>query len=88
VELSEGHGLVQIQAPVAWMDRTLADIDLRKKYEVNLVAIKRPVKKQTPEGEETVEEQVLDLPMPHTKIREGDVLVLVGTTESLAALPT
>jgi len=52
------------------------------------VAIKRPVKKQTPEGEEVVEEQVLDLPMPHTKICEGDVLVLVGTTESLSALPT
>jgi len=70
------------------MDRTLAEIDLRKKYEVNLVAIKRPVKKQTPEGEEVVEEQVLDLPMPHTTIREGDVLVLVGTNESLADLPT
>ena len=52
------------------------------------MAIKRPVKKQTPEGEEVVEEQVLDLPMPHTKICEGDVLVLVGTTESLSALPT
>ena len=88
VELSEGHGLVQIRAPEAWQDRTLSEIDLRKKYEVNLVAIKRPVKKQTPEGEEVVEEQVLDLPMPHTTIREGDVLVLVGTTESLSALPT
>jgi len=88
VELSEGHGLVQIQAPAAWQGRTLAEIDLRKKYEVNLVAIKRPVKKQTPQGEEVVEEQVLDLPMPHTTIREGDILVLVGTTESLSALPT
>jgi len=87
VELSEGHSLVQIRAPEAWQDRTLSEIDLRKKYEVNLVAIKRPVKKQTPQGEEVVEEQVLDLPMPHTKIREGDVLVLVGTTESLSALP-
>ena len=88
VELSEGHGLVQIRAPEAWQGRTLNEIDLRKKYEVNLVAIKRPVKKQTLEGEEVVEEQVLDLLMPHTKIREGDVLVLVGTTESLSALPT
>jgi len=88
VELSEGHGLVQILAPEVWIGRTLAEIDLRKKYEVNLVAIKRPVKKQTPEGEEIVEEQVLDLPMPHTTIREGDVLVLVGATESLSALPT
>ena len=88
VELSEGHGLVQIRAPAAWIDRTLAEIDLRKKYEVNLVAIKRPIQRVAEDGKEIIEEQVLDLPMPHTTIREGDVLVLVGTTESLAALPT
>ena len=88
VELSEGHSLVQIRAPAVWFDRTLSEIDLRKKHEVNLVAIKRPVKRQDSSGGEVVEEQVLDLPMPHTTIREGDVLVLVGTTESLAALPT
>jgi len=88
LELSEGHSLVQLRAPVVWHDRTLGEIDLRKKYEVNLVAIKRPVKSLGKGGEEIVEQQVLDLPMPHTKIREGDILILVGTTESLSALPT
>jgi len=38
------------------------------------------------EGEEP-QEQVLDLPMAHTMIREGDILVLVGSTESLQNLP-
>jgi trk system potassium uptake protein TrkA len=88
LELSEGHSLVQIRAPAVWYDRTLSDIDLRKKHEVNLVAIKRPIKRQGPGGEESIEEQLLDLPMPHTTIREGDVLLLVGATENLAALPT
>ena len=88
LELSVGHSLVQIRAPAAWWDWTLGEIDLRKKYEVNLVAIKRPVTTQDKDGREIVEEQVLDLPMPHTTIREGDILVLVGATESLSALPT
>ncbi len=82
--LSEGHSLIQIRAPKAWHNKTLGEIDLRRKYEVNLVAIRRPVKGA--EGEEP-QEQVLDLPMAHTMIREGDILVLVGSTESLQNLP-
>jgi trk system potassium uptake protein TrkA len=87
LELAAGHGLIQIRAPQEWHNRTLGEIDLRKQYEVNLVAIRRPLKSRGPEGEETIEEQVLDLPMAHTTIRDGDILVLVGSTESLAALP-
>jgi trk system potassium uptake protein TrkA len=87
LELAEGHSLIQIRAPEAWYDRTLGDVDIRKKYEVNLVAIKRPVTTKDREGRERTEEEVLDLPMAHTTIREGDVLVLVGATESLESLP-
>ncbi len=88
LELAEGHSLMQIRAPKAWHNRTLGDIDLRKKHEVNLIAIKRPVKKTDEQGDEVTTEEVIDLPMAHTVIRQGDVLVLVGTTESLEALPT
>jgi len=89
LQLSEGHSLVQIRAPAAWHDKTLGEIDLRRKYEVNLVAIKRPVRVRNEDGQEVVEEEeLLDLPMAHTIIREGDVLVLVGATESVANLPT
>jgi len=88
LELAEGHSLIQIRAPADWVGRTLGEIDLRRKHEVNLVAIKRRIVSRTPEGGETVEQQVVDLPMAHTVIREGDVLVLVGSTESLASLPS
>ena len=88
LELAEGHSLIQIRAPADWVGRTLGEIDLRRKHEVNLVAIKRTVVSRTPEGGETKEQQVVDLPMAHTVIREGDVLVLVGSTESLASLPS
>lgn len=88
LELAEGHSLIQIRAPADWYGRTLGEIDLRRKHEVNLVAIKRQVISRTPEGGQTVEQQVVDLPMAHTVIREGDVLVLVGSTESLGSLPS
>jgi len=90
--LSEGHSLIQIRAPKVWHNKTLGDIDLRRKHEVNLVAIRRGVQTEEAEGEEgetkETTEEVLDLPMAHTVIREGDILVLVGETESLRNLPT
>jgi trk system potassium uptake protein TrkA len=86
--LAEGHDLIQIRAPAEWHDRTLGEIDLRRKYEVNLVAIKRTVRTRNEAGEEVESEEVVDLPMAHTIIREGDVLVLVGGSASLANLPT
>jgi trk system potassium uptake protein TrkA len=87
--LSEGHSLIQIHAPAAWHDKTIGEVDLRRKYEVNLVAIRRPVRKPAKEGDEDAgrEEEVLDLPMAHTIIRAGDILVIVGATESLENLP-
>jgi len=87
VELSEGHSLMQVKAPKPFHNKTLAQIDLRKKYKVNLVAIKKQVSAVRAQGDETVEEQVIDVPMADTVIRPDDILVLVGATENLARLP-
>jgi trk system potassium uptake protein TrkA len=87
VELTEGHSLVQMKAPKIFHNKTLGQIGLRKKYKVNLVAIKKQVSTVRAQGEETTEEQVIDVPMADTVIRPDDILVLVGATENLAKLP-
>jgi len=88
LELAAGHSLVQLNAPQEWHNRTLGQIDLRKKYEVNLVAIRRRVKVRGQDGQQAVRERIIDLPMAGTTIQPNDVLVLVGSTESLAKLPS
>ena len=87
VELSEGHSLIQVKAPKPFHNKTLGQIDLRKRYKVNLVAIKKQVSTVKAQGQETTEEQVIDVPMADTVIRPDDILVLVGATESLSRLP-
>ncbi len=87
VELSEGHSLIQVKAPRVFHNKTLGQIDLRKKYKVNLVAIKKQVSTVKAQGEETTEEQVIDVPMADTVIRPDDILVLVGATDNLSRLP-
>ncbi|MDP6381297.1 MAG: TrkA C-terminal domain-containing protein, partial [Phycisphaerae bacterium] len=88
LELAEGHSLIQTNAPQAWHNKTLGQIDLRKKYEVNLVAIRRSRKVRGEDGQMIARERIIDLPMAGTTIQPGDILVLVGSTESLSKLPT
>jgi len=87
VELSEGHSLIQVKAPKPFHNKTLGQIDLRRKYKVNLVAIKKQVSTVRAQGEETTEEQVIDVPTADSIIRPDDILVIVGANESLNRLP-
>jgi len=87
VELSEGHSLIQIKAPKPFHNKTLGQIDLRRKYKVNLVAIKKQVSTVRAQGEETTEEQVIDVPTADSVIRPDDILVIVGANDNLNKLP-
>jgi len=85
--LAPGHSVVQIQAPKKFHGKNIAEIDLRKKYEVNLVAIKRTLARRTPEGEEVTQEEITDVPRPTDVIQEGDILIVVGSNENVSRLP-
>ncbi len=80
-ELAEGVSVVQMEAPAVFFNRKIADIDLRRRYGANLVAIKRP--ERDPAGE--VAERVI-FPRADTAILAKDVLVLVGSDEDLQVL--
>jgi trk system potassium uptake protein TrkA len=85
VPLAEGYSLIELHAPQAFFEKTLAGLNLRAKYQVNLVAIKR-TRKVTVGGRSETEE-VLSVPTPDEMIRPGDTLVLVGANEALNRLP-
>jgi len=86
--LAPGHSVVQLQAPKKFHGKSIAEIDLRRKYEVNLVAIKRRLAHRTPEGKEVTEEEISDVPRPTDIIQEGDVLIILGSDENVSRLPT
>lgn len=85
VPLAEGYSLIELHAPRAFLDKTLAGLNLRAKYQVNLVAIKRT--RQVASGGRNVEEELLSVPTPNDVIKPGDILVLVGSNDALNRLP-
>lgn len=73
LELVPGYSIVEVRAKPDYCGRTLRDLELRAKYGINVVGIKR--------GEE-----VIIGPGPDDMILEGDVLVAIGRDEMLERL--
>ena len=83
IDLGDKHSLVQIRAPSSWTGKTLAQLNIRKKYKVNVVVIHRPLKGADQHGQT----YLIDTPLPDSMIEAGDSLLVVGTNEAIEALP-
>ncbi len=83
--LSDDHAIVEIQAPASFVGKSPQQLQLRNKYDVNLVVVKRPV--PSVPDDETPPSSTISVPRANQLIQEGDVLVVVGSDEAIAALP-
>lgn len=81
LELSQEYSIVELPAPARFVNKTLNDIQLRSKYGVNLIAIKRKITEQG----RTRESWNVN-PMAEDIIQKDDVLVLIGANEDLDKL--
>jgi trk system potassium uptake protein TrkA len=83
IELSDDSSIAELITPGEYMNKTLRDIDIRKKYGLNIIAIKKKMKIATKEGEVREEQKINVAPEPGDIIREGDILIVVGSNEHI-----
>ncbi len=65
LELSDEHSIMEIRVSDRIAGRSLVDLDIRAKYDINIVGIKRG-------------EQILISPSPTDPILIGDILLVIG----------
>jgi len=82
IDFAPGYSLARVKAPTSFHDKTVMDLQLRQKYNINLVAIKR----ENGEAKEN-KDGIINVPMPSTVIYSGDILMVAGTDKDLARLP-
>ncbi len=87
IELGEAHSMIYTAAPAAFHQKTLKELELRNKFGVNLIAIERRVTVKTGESAEGVATPVIEVPSADTAILPADILILVGSNESLSRFP-
>jgi len=86
IPLGQGYGIADVPVPEALVGGTLRSLDLRKAYNVNIVAIKKPIPEVTETGERTFAESIENIPGPDVRLEEGDVLVVVGHDKDITKL--
>jgi trk system potassium uptake protein TrkA len=84
IDFAPGYSLARIEAPISFDEKTLADLQLRQKYNVNLVAIKRGEQSKARKKEKS---DIINVPMPDTVIYMGDILIVAGSDTDLTKLP-
>lgn len=85
VDLGEGHSFVIVHAPEQFSTRTLVELDLRRRYGVNVVGIRRTASGSS-DGKVDFSYTRFIQADPDTRIEAGDRLLLVGRPEQIAAL--
>ncbi|MCR4662611.1 MAG: TrkA family potassium uptake protein [Endomicrobiaceae bacterium] len=83
IEFSKDYNLVEIIAPEILWKKTLRDSNIRNKYGVNIIAIKRNVPFINDDGQSDIKEETNIAPNPDDEILENDILVVVGKEEQL-----
>ncbi len=73
IELSSEYSIMEITAPNQWFNKNIKAIDARAKYGINIMAIKS-------------HDDINVSPSASDVIRDGDVLVVIGSIEDLSKI--
>ncbi|MBN2417301.1 TrkA family potassium uptake protein [bacterium] len=86
ISLSTGHSLVEVETRKEFVGKTLKELDIRKNYGVNIIAIQKPVTRIDNDGRVIHSVSLNDLPGSDDIIEPGDILVVVGAESDVEKL--
>jgi len=84
IDFAPGYSLARVKAPSSFDGKTVMDLQLRQKYSVNLVLIKRGEHASKAKNQKG---KIINVPMPSTVIYQDDILMVAGSDADLAKLP-
>jgi len=70
IELDETHSIFEVAIPRSWIGKTVVELDIRKKYNINIIGVKQNGKTNV-----TI--------TPDTLLCENETLLVIGEYKSL-----
>jgi len=84
LDISEEHTIAEVLINENFVGKTLRELNLRSRFGVNVVGIKKKIPHVTENGENVFIEKYVDFPSPDDVFEEGDVLVMVGSDRAIS----
>ena len=70
IELDDDYAIFEVEVPASWIGRTVGEINIRKKYNINIMALKKDGKMEL-----TI--------TPDTCFREGEAMLVLGNSKDI-----
>ncbi len=85
--LSSEYTIAEVTAPDGFVGQTIQELDLRKRFEISLITIKRMEKKTDLLGFRSRDiEIIIGVPTASTVVERGDILVVFGNKKAVQNL--
>lgn len=82
-DLDKNYSISEVKTTSEMIGKTLAELNFRDAYNLNIVTIIRKVEKTSIIGTKRSDKVVLGLPSKDTIIKEGDILVVFGKNKDI-----
>ena len=83
IELSDESSVAELISPKEFIGKSLREIDVRAKFGVTVIAVKRKI----PSASKKEEEEIINVsPKAEDIIKKGDIIVVLGTNENIDQL--
>jgi len=86
IGLSKKYSILETPASKEFVGKSLGELNVRAKYGINIIAIKKKIPTINKQGSYADEDAINASPEAHDVIEEGDILVVVGCNESIEKL--
>jgi len=82
--VSDEYSVSEITLPERCVDKTIAELDLRNKYSINIITVKRPsLDRDKKRASDKKEEKILGIPDGTLTLKAGDTLVIFGAQKDI-----
>ena len=83
IELSDESSIAELIAPKDFIGKSLREVDVRAKFGVTVIAVKRRI----PSASKKEEEEIVNIsPKAEDLIKKGDILVVLGSNQNIEDL--
>ncbi len=86
INLSSDHSVVEIITPTEFINKSLKELNIRMRYKVNIIAVKRKVPSLTDKGDSEIKEDINISPGADEVIKKEDTLLVIGKNKNIEKL--